>query len=446
MANLYVLSTGSNTSPYDTWAKAATTLLAATTIATAADTIYVRSTHTETLGGTTNYAFPQSAEGLRIISVSDSNEPPTTPAIGGTVTSTGAFNITFNGKAYIYGMTFRVGSAGATNIQVGFSAVPGALHFDTCVLHCNSTHAGGQIQVGYASATTSDDIIVTFRNTSFQFNNTSQEIALRSGPVRFYNCSVAGSTISQVFLCLVSNVIDVICEGCNFSLLPHANLINVGVASTGRVLFKNCKIPASVSKSTGTLPGSGAVTVTLDNCSNSAVNYEKYYRDYKGILSTETTIVRTGGASDGVTPLSWLTTTTANSKLEGNYFRSPEIVRWNETVGSPITVTVEIVHDSVGTGTAGRVTNRDIYLEVQYLGTSTSPLSLFVNDGPSDILAAGSDQTDSTEVWTTTGLTTPLKQKLSVTFTPEMIGYIHAVVCAPGVSQAYYIDPKLTVS
>ena len=39
MANLYVKSTGSNTSPYDTWAKAATAPLTATALAAARDTI-----------------------------------------------------------------------------------------------------------------------------------------------------------------------------------------------------------------------------------------------------------------------------------------------------------------------------------------------------------------------------------------------------------------------
>lgn len=40
MANLYVASTGSNTAPYDTWAKAATAPLTATAAAAAGDTIY----------------------------------------------------------------------------------------------------------------------------------------------------------------------------------------------------------------------------------------------------------------------------------------------------------------------------------------------------------------------------------------------------------------------
>jgi hypothetical protein len=138
--------------------------------------------------------------------------------------------------------------------------------------------------------------------------------------------------------------------------------------------------------------------------------------------------------------------TNANAEYPIRVLRSPEIVRWNETTGSSITVTVEIVHDSQGSGTSSAFTDKEIWLEVQYLGTSGYPLGTFVDDAASDILGSAADQTSSSATWTTTGLTTPVKQKLSVSFTPQEKGYIHAVVCMAGASDTCYVDPLLTVS
>ena len=80
------------------------------------------------------------------------------------------------------------------------------------------------------------------------------------------------------------------------------------------------------------------------------------------LLTEETTIVRTGGASDGTTPISWKIVTTANC----NYsmpFECPPIAIWNDTTGSAVTATVE------GIWGGGAVPNDDeVWLEVEYLG------------------------------------------------------------------------------
>jgi hypothetical protein len=120
---------------------------------------------------------------------------------------------------------------------------------------------------------------------------------------------------------------------------------------------------------------------------------------------------------------------------------SPEIVKWNETTGSSVTATVEFVHDSTT-----NMTDKEIWIEVMYLGTSGVPLGSFITDAAANYLSSAADQTDSSETWTTTGLTNPNTQKLSVSFTPQEKGFVHAVVKVAVASKTVYVDPVLTLA
>lgn len=176
------------------------------------------------------------------------------------------------------------------------------------------------------------------------------------------------------------------------------------------------------------------------NCDSGDTNYRIWTEALAGSVVSETTIVRSGGASDGTTSLSWKMVSNANAEYPLLQLESPEIVRWNETTGSSITVTVETITDNV------TLTDDECWLEVQYLGTSGFPLGTFISDAKADVLATAANQTTSSETWTTTGLTTPVKQKLSVSFTPQEKGFIHAVVKLARASTTVYVCPKLDVT
>ena len=146
--------------------------------------------------------------------------------------------------------------------------------------------------------------------------------------------------------------------------------------------------------------------------------------------------MRTGGASDGTTPIAWKIVTTANCTYSMP-FECPPIAIWNDTTGSAKTATVE------GIWGGGAVPNDDdIWLEVEYLGDASSPQGSFVNDGKADLLATAAGQTSSSETWG--GSTT--KFKLACTFTPQMKGWIYARVKCAKASSTFYIDPLVTLS
>ena len=156
-------------------------------------------------------------------------------------------------------------------------------------------------------------------------------------------------------------------------------------------------------------------------------------------MEQETVIVRTGGASDGDTPISFEMVSSANTKFF-HPLETPEMGRRQNSIGSAITVTVEVVTDGV------TLTDADAWLEVQYLGTSGFPQGSMVSDRAADVLATPANQTTSSETWTTTGLAAPVKQKLAVTFTPQEKGMILAKVMLARPSTTMYVDPVLTVS
>jgi hypothetical protein len=144
--------------------------------------------------------------------------------------------------------------------------------------------------------------------------------------------------------------------------------------------------------------------------------------------------------------------TSANASYPCGVLASPVFSIWNDTTGVAKTVTVEFVHDTnvaagQGAGTSFAFRDDEIWLEVEYLGASGSPLGTIIRDVKATPLTTAADQTSSSVGWTTTGMTTPVKQKLvSASFTPQQKGYIQCRVYVAKASKTIYVDPKITVA
>jgi hypothetical protein len=100
--------------------------------------------------------------------------------------------------------------------------------------------------------------------------------------------------------------------------------------------FVDCKLGSSVTIGQAGIPESGIIDVV--NCDSGAVNYRNERWTYAGGKTTETTIVRTGGASDGTTTVAGKIVTSANVSW-AMPFSDNQIAIWNETT-SAITVTL----------------------------------------------------------------------------------------------------------
>lgn len=444
MANIYVRSTdGNDADDGSTWALAKATLAGALVIATASDIIWVSQDHAESAAGAKTLTFP-TTPGLRILCGNDSAEPPTALATTASITTTGNNAITIpSGFAYVYGVIFNsgTGNSAASDLLIAGAALAKGMVFESCQFNNLSTSASADPKIGAPASANNDDDLLTFINSSFSFGSTGQTIFAQYGRLIFQGITLTGASAPSTLFTLLANVgTDMTIEGSDLSGLAFTNMFDVTAAGTIKVTLRNTKLPASITVVTGTNPGPGGPLVRMHNCDSADTNYRFAEHSFEGSIVNETTIVRTGGASDGTTPIAWKMVSSAGT-LFWHPLQSPEIVRWNEAVGSPLTVTVEFVHDSVT-----NAQDDEIWLEVEYLGTSGTPLGIRASDRMTNILSTPADQADSSEAWTTTGLANPNTRKLSVSITPQEKGFIHARVMVANPSTTYYIDPLMTVA
>lgn len=442
MANLYVRSTdGSDADNGTTWALAKATLSGAAAIDAAGDFIYVSQVHAESSAAaqTINLAGTL-ASPTRVICGNDGAAPPTAVSTAGTVSTTGANNISINGNAYVYGLTFNAGSS-TSQANLNICTDGNFQRYQNCVFVLNNTNSSSNILLGQPNFT--QDMRVELVDCQFKYGNTSQ-VTYIFGKVQITGGSIVSgsSTPSYIFNLNTSGErCYLVVESFDFSNFSSSVSLTNTAASPAKAVFRNCKLPASWSGSlSNATPSNSMARVELHNCDSADTNYRMIIQDYTGTIITETTIVRSGGASDGTTSISWKLVSTANAEYPLLMLDTPEIVRWNDTIGSSITVTVEVITDNV------TLTDDECWIEVQYLGTSGVPLGTVVRDCKANVLATAANQTTSSATWTTTGLTTPTKQRLAVSFTPQEKGFIHAVVKLAKASATVYVDPKLTVT
>jgi hypothetical protein len=431
MAIRYVDSAAVGTNDGTSWANAFTKLANAAAVDTAGDTIYVKNTHSETTAASVTYAWASinGSSTTRIICVSDTNDPPT-QGTGAVIATTGASNLTLNSGAFVLfqGIRFRAGDGSNAADVVLNNSNSGATVCHNCAFELAGNNAGSDM---------SSFGCIYLQNCTFKAINSGSTLTL-SNVVEIVGGSIeSGSTFMNPLFNPAGNLTV---TGFDFSNLPSSyDLTWHTTAVSNRVIYRDCKMPSSWSGSPYSAPTGGSIGM-LHNSDSGDTNYFLYTVSYAGVVVHETTRVRTGGATDGTTPLSWKMTSSSNASWPGSLVASPEIVVWNDAVGVSKTATVEILSDS-----ATSLTDDDIWLEVVYLGTSGVPLGSLVTDTASTFTVAASNQTPSYVTWTTTGMTNPNKQKLSVTFTPQEKGFIHATVKLAKASTTVYVCPKLVI-
>lgn len=440
MANLYVRSSdGNNSDNGTTWALAKATIAGAAAIDAAGDTIYISQAHSETTASGFSVALAGSlASPTRVICGNDGAEPPTSVDTTAQIASTGASSITFTGTCfYVYGLKISCGSgSNAATLNCCNTSAHNVL-WESSQFLVDGANVASFLSAGLGGVT-------RWRNCDVRFSNASQTISGTSRLVWEGGSLLAGGTSPTTLMAL--GVSGALLSGVDLSAGGSSMNIFTASGAGGSFVVRDSKLPASWSGSlvTGAL-GQGE-RHELFNCDSGDTNYRLWVEDYTGTIKQETTIVLTGGASDGTTSLSWRMVTSANAKVPHLLLVSPEIMVWNDTVGSSVTATVEIVHDSQGAGSGSKFQDDEIWLEVMYLGTSGYPLGSWASDRAATVIATAANQADSTATWTTTGLSSPVKQKLEVTFTPQEKGYVVGRVVVAKASKTVYVDPAMTVA
>ena len=437
MADIYVRSTdGSDSDNGSTWGLAKATLVGAAAIDAAGDAIYLSQSHAESGGAVVAVFAGTMANPVKIIAGNDSAEPPIAVSAASLISSS---SITLSGSYYLYGLTLQA----ATSILPNAQSASNSVTLDHCSLITTGTTSGGFFSIGSANNFTQKAVLL---DCTYKFSGSSNIGCATAGVVEIKGGSfVSGTSTPSAGVFAGANDRTgsrLLIDGLDMTNLASTVNIFRTFVSPGLFQIRNSKLPASWSGSLcNATPLATGQRFEMHNCDSGDTNYRLWVQEYSGSIKTETTLVRTGGASDGTTGYSLVMATTANANASVAPLVSPEVSIWNDTTGGSKTVTVEILHDS-----ATNLTDGEIWLEVQYLGTSGAPLGSFISDAKADILATAADQSASSETWTTTGMSNPNTQKLSVTFTPQEKGYIQAKVYLAKASKTVYVDPKLTVA
>lgn len=448
MPNIYVRSSdGLDADNGSTWALAKATLAGGIAAAVAGDTLFVSKNFSVSSAAATTYAFVGGPSNpFKVISVEDAGdpEPPTALASGASVdTGAGAYTLTINGSCYFSNMRFRAGVAGnSSSASLRLNLTDNDTQtYDNCTLTLSTT---GNSTMDFGASSANTECTTTLRNTSLGFAAVGQRVRCFQ-KLRWEGGGIAAgsSAITGLFgNASVSGGVDVVVSGVDLSLGAAAmDLIATSMTQYGQILFRNIKLPASwTGKLLAGAPTTPGFRAVMHNATSGATVYPMWEEDYAGKTVHESVVKKTAGANDGA-DYSWKVTTNATSSYPVVPHRTPELpALWVATVGTPITIEVDIVRDS-----ATALTNGEIALEIQYPGDAGA-ITTQVSSAKATVLATAANLDASAATWTTTGLTTPNKQKLAVTVTLARAGFIQGAVLVYKPSTTVYIDPKITVS
>ncbi len=450
MATYYVDDGGSATDPYDTWAKAATSLSAlddAKTLASG-DIIYIGHDHVCAYAHVGNRIIvgPTTDAPCIIISATQGSSPPTyqkssTDQID---TTEGAYSLTFDGAFAIYGVRIKSGA----NITFDYNSVETCLARDVTA----APAANGTVNSGTAGNGRGVFYDLTVDLTADGTTNRSAvAMNFSQGVNEIHGLTLVNPGYRTGFFFQTGESGRLLVEGADLSGIDFATKACelVGVSgSGGEVQFQNCILNSTFSHHTTSLQR-GRMNYTFVNCQSANSAWSTAHYDQTGSAVATTSVYRNSGASVDGSAHSWLITT--NSKCHEHLpYYAPWVYGVVSSTGSK-TFTQYVTHETVP---AADYTNAELWLEVQFLGTSTEAIYESATDQRSasgttatDITATAAAQTDADGDGSWTGVTGTYEQKLAVTATVNVAGLYRArVVCAyPSVTNLY-VDPKVTVT
>lgn len=436
MADWYVWSGATGSGSGADWANAFVNLTSIST-KVAGDRFFVAHDHVQTQASALTITAP-GTEALpsRIYCVNRAGSVPPVAAdlrTTASVATTGASAISLAGSvAECNGVNFSGGdAAGNGSINIG-STNNRTWRLLNCLLKLNSTSSAARISWGSGAGANG----VICENVNVQFGAVGQTMSAM-GKVIWRNTmnALVGAIIPTSLLGFNGSGqwfvegVDLSAAGAGKTLVNSSSNAQVNTA-----ILKDCKLGAGVNVMAIPSSAFANVEAVLIRCDSGDTGHRTEKYGFCGSQVTDTVTLLTGGASDNVQPISWKFNTSANCELEFP-FESTPIMVWNDTVGSPKTLTIE--------GTASSLpTDEDIWIEVQHLGTSGFPIASKASSRRG-VLAAAANLATSAAVWAN-GLSS--KWSMSVTFTPQEKGFVTVYVYAAKPSSIFYVDPKPVIT
>lgn len=414
----------------------------------AGNTIYVGDNHAESQATAIAIAPSGTATTMgKILCHNHSGSyPPSDLMTGAAISTTAAVAITLNpssGSFYIYGLTFIVGVGASTLASLALSSSNAWLYYDSCSFQIASTGATSVIQVGSSNACT-----VIFNNTTVKFANVGQYVDMYFANFTWQNTGqvlVSGSSIPTYLISTDTNgkFSTITLEAVDLNQITGTIFGNAAAIEMGSWLIKDCKLNSGVTITSAIgFPGQQVQTIRADS---GATAYKSARYTFDGTETTETSITRVGGAVDPTGQAqSRKIVTSANVQWLRPFQAEPYAI-WNATTGAIVTVTI------YGTINVGAVPNNDdLWLEVEYLGSSATPLGSIVTTTKASLLAANAAISADGSSWNGGGSGagwSPFKLVATLSSPqPGMVGYIDVRVRAAKASTTYYLDPKIELT
>jgi len=285
---------------------------------------------------------------------------------------------------------------------------------------------------------------VILYNSTLRFGGTGQSVVCNGGPMEFIWLNTPSALAGAIFpsVSLFSSlanaqVLTVTARGVDLSALTSSLVANASIQSGCKYLFDSCRIASGVTRYTSTGVANTRDLVELINCFDGTNILNEKYTPAGGV-TTERTITLAGGATDDVGIFSHKLVSGTNidkfvQPLEG-FWMDVEY----QTTGSSKTAAVEII-------SSASLNNDEISLFLEYQGTASSPVASFASTGPGSVLGTPSALPTSTATWNSSP-STPVKQQLSVTFTPNTAGRVRGQVRLGRASTTVYLNPVITIS
>lgn len=402
------------------------TLMLGGSWAASGDTVYVASDHNYSIAGNLNYNIGTLILPCLVVCVNPAGSvPPVAADVTTGAVETTSLTTNVNGVAVWDGIKLESSRSSSNTLTL---AGP-YNQFLNCIL---SVSANASLALSINNSATADLV-----NTPVSFGNAASFINIQQGKLTWRNTlsALAGTVpTTKLFGGNLQNA-WVLLDGVDLaSMSSGALVLNASGNYNCQISFVNCKLNAGVT--IATLNGAANTGVDLIISDSTNTGYRQERRTIEGTLSAETTFVLTGGASDGVTPISWKVVTTSSNNILVPFECFP-IAVWN-TSTSPVTATVEIESNAT-------LTNADVWLEVETLDTSGFPISALHSSALATPLTTAANLPTSSATWAG-GLGSAVKQYLQVTFTPALAGYVRGAVKVGKASQTLYINPQITLT
>jgi hypothetical protein len=351
-----------------------------------------------------------------------------------------------SGGLYTYGINFQAGLTGANNgtNDLIISGTNANHVYEKCSFIINNGATGSLLQVNPGNASSD----VTFINCQLGFGNPSHYIDPgtsfwnwkgNSGPSAFQAGLVSPSTL--VGDSANGRLSVILWEGLDLSNFTGQINGSQQAINFRHMTIKDCKLNTAA---TMVNPVTHSEFYQLIDCEIGATGtaYKSSRYAFEATESTETSIVRVGGAVDGAGNAQSRKIVTTGTSAYLRPYRMETLAIYNTKTGSAVTVTVS------GTWNVASVPNNDdIWMEVEYLGTTTYPVGSFLDTSKGNVLFSNAACSSDSSTWNGGGSGAGWSPfKFSVTVTPRFAGLIQVKVRAAKPSTTFYIDPKIILT